>query len=91
MPRYDYRCTSCDHVFEVSRAISEIGEECCAACGAPAKRVFSPTGIVFKGSGFHNTDYRAKPESADKGPTEKPAPCPGKSDSAACSSCPAAE
>lgn len=84
MPTYDYRCPECATSFEVTRSMGERQPVCCATCGATAKRVFSPVGVAFKGSGFHNTDYRPAP------PSESPA-CPSKSDSAACASCPAAE
>jgi len=87
VPRYDYKCTACERVFEVERRIADVGEETCPECGAPAKRVFTPVGVHFKGSGFHNTDY--KPSA----PAEKePSACPAKDtgSSSACESCPAA-
>ncbi|MDH4139605.1 MAG: FmdB family transcriptional regulator [Coriobacteriia bacterium] len=94
MPAYDYRCTECEQVFEVRHAAGEQLSVDCPSCSARAKRVFSPFGVVFKGSGFHNTDYRAKP-SDEKPSPDKPreaAPCSKKdSDSSACSNCPAAE
>lgn len=86
MPSYDYRCTACEQVFEVSRPMRSSDPECCPTCGAPAKRVFTPFGVAFKGSGFHNTDYRPKPKE------ESATPCPAKSDSKpGCAGCPAAE
>lgn len=66
MPQYDYRCTACDEVFEVTRPVGKAGEECCPSCGAPAKRVFTPVGVHFKGSGFHNTDYKPKPKESSE-------------------------
>lgn len=89
MPAYDYRCTQCDERFEVNRQMGSTAEECCPSCGGSAKRVFTPVGVAFKGSGFHNTDYRSK--AAEK--TDAPAPaCPAKKEgSSACSGCPAAE
>jgi len=85
MPSYDYRCTGCDQRFEVTRPMSSSGEVCCPACGAEAKRVFTPVGVAFKGSGFHNTDYRTAP-SSDK----SEAACPAKSEGT-CAGCPAAD
>ncbi len=73
MPAYDYRCTACDERFEVNRAMGSTGPECCPTCGSEAKRVFTPVGVAFKGSGFHNTDYKAKPK-------QEAAPCPAKTD-----------
>ncbi|WP_321972100.1 FmdB family zinc ribbon protein [Paratractidigestivibacter sp.] len=58
MARYDYKCTSCETVFEVEHPMSEHPEVSCPACGEPAERVFGANGIVFSGSGFYNTDQR---------------------------------
>ena len=80
MPAYDYRCTSCDERFEITRSISDTGEVCCPACGAAAKRVFTPLGVHFKGTGFHNTDYKKK-DSGTKDSEGSAAP-----EGAACSS-----
>lgn len=60
MARYDYRCPSCDVVFEVSHGMLEHPVVTCPTCGALAQRVFDPSGIVLKGSGFYNTDMRGK-------------------------------
>jgi len=98
MPRYDFKCPQCETTFEVVRPHSERDVPACPDCGAEAKRVFTPVGVVFKGSGFHSTDYPTKtPEksgSADEkssdspsGGDEKPCPAAGSSDS--CDSCPA--
>ncbi len=59
------------------------GDESCPKCGATATKVFSPVGVAFKGTGFHNTDYRPRPK-------EETASCASSSGSPACSSCPAA-
>jgi len=85
MPEYDFRCTACDEVFEVSRPMRSVVAECCPSCKAPAKRIFSPVGVAFKGTGFHNTDYKQRP-------TEEPAstPCAEKKGASACEGCPAA-
>jgi len=87
VPAYDYRCPACDHVFEVVRAISDRTDVVCPSCETPAKRLFSPVGVVFKGSGFHNTDYRPRPKSEESSPAGKDS-CGGSSD--ACKTCPAA-
>ena len=95
MPAYDFRCTSCDHIFEVIRPARQAADgECCPSCEAVAKRIFSPVGVVFKGSGFHNTDYRAKPSessSADPAPTADTPAASTCSTSGSCESCPAAK
>jgi putative FmdB family regulatory protein len=82
MPKYDFRCTECSSVFEVTRSMNETGEVCCPSCGAVATKVFNTVGVAFKGSGFHNTDYRPRPK-------EESAACPS-ADSPACAGCPAA-
>ncbi|MEE8717563.1 MAG: FmdB family zinc ribbon protein [Coriobacteriales bacterium] len=58
MARYDYRCTVCDKVFEVEHGMLEHPEVVCPDCGGVATRVFDASGIVFKGTGFYNTDQR---------------------------------
>ena len=60
MPAYDYKCTECNDVFEVTRTFGDTSAVCCPSCELEAKRIFSPVGIHFKGTGFHNTDYRKK-------------------------------
>lgn len=86
MPVYDYRCTACDERFEVTRPMGVKEDVCCPACDAPAKRVFNSVGVAFKGSGFHNTDYKPRPKE-----DSAPAPsCGAKKDSSSCAGCPAA-
>ena len=58
MARYDYHCPSCDDVFEVEHPMNETPDVKCPKCGAECERVFGASGIVFKGSGFYNTDQR---------------------------------
>ena len=64
LPTYDFKCTGCGRGFQVSRSMGSVAEELCPDCGASAKRVFTPVGVAFKGSGFHNTDYRSRPSEA---------------------------
>lgn len=64
MPIYEYRCTRCGLQFEVTHAVGETVERC-EQCGGPVRRVFSPVGIIFKGSGFHINDYRKSPAPAE--------------------------
>lgn len=60
MPLYEYRCTQCQHRFEVYHHVGGSGGPC-PVCGGPTKRIFSSIGLIFKGSGFHTTDYRKQP------------------------------
>lgn len=59
MPTYDYRCGN-DHVFEVFHRMTDDSPRTCPECGAQARRVpGGGAGLLFKGSGFHITDYRS--------------------------------
>jgi putative FmdB family regulatory protein len=69
MPTYEYACTECGAHIEVVQSMSDAPLTACAVCGGKLRKVFSPIGIVFKGSGFYRTDSRGKPAKAagDKG------------------------
>lgn len=72
MPTYDYVCDACQHKFELFQGIKESPKKKCPECGKPKLRRLFGTGaaIVFKGSGFYQTDYRSdsykKQAAADK-------------------------
>jgi putative FmdB family regulatory protein len=61
MPTYDYECDACGHEFELFQSISEAVKKKCPECGKQKLRRLFGTGaaIVFKGSGFYETDYRS--------------------------------
>jgi putative FmdB family regulatory protein len=59
LPTYDYQCRSCGRVFEVIHPMAEDGPSTCEVCGGELRRIFHPTGIIFKGSGFYKTDSRS--------------------------------
>jgi putative FmdB family regulatory protein len=59
VPTYDYQCRSCGNRTEIIHSMHEDGPTTCELCGGALKRVFYPTGIIFKGSGFYSTDSRA--------------------------------
>ena len=65
MPTYEYACTECGDRTEVVQSIADARPTICTVCGGPLRKVFSPVGIVFKGSGFYRTDSRGKPAKAD--------------------------
>ena len=78
MPLYDYKCNKCGHIFEAQQKMSEESLKFCPLCKGPIKRLISASGIIFKGPGFHVTDYGKKPAppaAEDKGakPKAKPA------------------
>ena len=58
MPIYEYQCELCGTVRDIKHGFKETTSETCEKCGGPLKRLFSPAGIVFKGSGFYLTDSR---------------------------------
>jgi putative FmdB family regulatory protein len=59
MPTYEYRCTACDEHLEVVQSFKDEPLTKCPKCGKKAlRKVFSPVGIVFKGTGFYKTDSR---------------------------------
>jgi putative FmdB family regulatory protein len=65
MPTYEYACTECGKHIEVVQSMSDAPLSTCAICGGRLRKVFSPIGIVFKGSGFYRTDSRGKPAKAE--------------------------
>ena len=91
MPTYEYECGACEHRFEKYQSMNDKPVKKCPKCGkAKVQRMISGgAGVLFKGSGFYQTDYRSKgyKESAKKDVPKKEAPaalaCSGD-----CSSCP---
>src|SRR5262245_6415221 len=76
MPTYDYVCDSCGHEFEVFESITAHPRSDCPECQVPKlRRKIGPgAAILFKGSGFYQTDYRSdsykKAAEADKSASE---------------------
>jgi putative FmdB family regulatory protein len=77
MPTYEYACKACGEHLEVVQSFKDDPLTECPKCGGQLRKVFSPVGIAFKGSGFYKTDSRPKSESksdskpAESKPTEK--------------------
>ncbi len=97
MPTYDYVCKNCDHQWELFQSMKDNPIRKCPSCGKlKAKRVIGPgAGIIFKGSGFYQTDYRSdsykKAADADKKAQSSASESKsdsGKSDSSSSSSSP---
>ena len=61
MPTYDYECDACGHEFELFQSISAPVKRKCPKCSKLKLRRLFGTGaaVVFKGSGFYETDYRS--------------------------------
>ena len=62
MPTYDYECDACGHSFELFQSINDSVKKKCPECGKTKLRRLIGTGaaVVFKGSGFYQTDYRSE-------------------------------
>ncbi len=58
MPIYEYACAECGHHFERYQRVTERPASRCPECRGRVRKVFRPVGIIFRGSGFHCTDYR---------------------------------
>jgi putative FmdB family regulatory protein len=58
VPTYQYACTTCGEQTEAVQRFTDDPLTVCPACGGTLRKVFSPVGIVFKGSGFYRTDSR---------------------------------
>ncbi|MFY9256116.1 MAG: zinc ribbon domain-containing protein [Fuerstiella sp.] len=61
MPTYEYRCNACEHTWEEFQSITAKPTKKCPDCKkAKAERIISAGGgIIFKGTGFYQTDYRS--------------------------------
>ena len=76
MPTYDYLCEACGHELEIFQGINDPVKKKCPECGKQKLQRQFGTGaaIVFKGSGFYQTDYRSegykKAAKADKKSSE---------------------
>jgi putative FmdB family regulatory protein len=91
MPTYDYVCEACSHEFEAFESIKADPQTTCPHCHEDSlRRKIGPgSAILFKGSGFYQTDYRSQSykekAKADKPPeastTTKSAESPAKSES----------
>lgn len=72
MPTYEYACARCEHRFEQFQSITAAPLRKCPACGQRSLQRLLGTGggIIFRGSGFYQTDYRSesykKAEQAEK-------------------------
>lgn len=89
MPTYEYQCKTCGGVFDVFQSIkaSPLKTAPCETCGAkrPVRRLIGTGGaVLFKGSGFYQTDYRSKSyQEKAKAESDSKSGDSGKKDSAA--------
>lgn len=62
MPTYAYRCSACEHSFDIYQSFSDDALTECPECGGRLRKVFGSLGVTFSGSGFYRTDSRASSE-----------------------------
>src|SRR5204863_5117593 len=62
MPTYEYQCDACDHNFDEFQSINDAPLKKCPKCKKQKlRRVFGAgAAVIFKGSGFYQTDYRSE-------------------------------
>ncbi len=74
MPTYQYQCEACGHEFEELQSMTDKKLTKCPKCKKPklVRLIGSGAGMIFKGSGFYETDYKKKSPSSDSKPASKP-------------------
>lgn len=90
MPTYEYKCNKCGHMFEHVQKMSDAPLTDCPKekCKGKVQRLISAgTGLIFKGSGFYETDYKKKNGGGSSGSSKK-SPCAATCPNSA--TCPAA-
>src|SRR6059036_3951510 len=80
MPTYEYACRNCGEHIEVVQSFRDEPLSVCPACGGALRKVFSPVGVVLKGSGFYRNDSRPAPKSESSGEKAGAAKSESKSD-----------
>ncbi len=75
MPTYQYECTACGHEFEELQSMTEAKFTKCPKCkkNKLARLIGSGAGMIFKGSGFYETDYKKKSVPASESRPASPA------------------
>ena len=66
MPTYEYACAECGERLEAVQKFTDDPLTVCPACGGKLRKLFSPVGIVFKGSGFYRNDSRVTASNGSK-------------------------
>jgi putative FmdB family regulatory protein len=64
VPTYGYRCSNCGHHFEIRQKVSDEPLQVCPKCQGKLTKQVYPAGVIFKGSGFYSTDYKASGKSS---------------------------
>jgi putative FmdB family regulatory protein len=87
VPIYEYACTSCGERTEARQGFDDPPLEECPRCGGRLRKLYSPVGIVFKGSGFYSTDAKkSSTKRAEKAEKKESKPADTKSEKSPSSS-----
>lgn len=72
MPTYDYICLACGEDHEIFHSMNDKEIRNCSKCneGVLEKQISKGSGIIFKGTGFYETDYKRKDTSAESKPAD---------------------
>jgi putative FmdB family regulatory protein len=82
MPIYGYRCEQCGHELEVLQSMSDAPLKVCPNCMGPLHKMVYPAGIIFKGSGYYTTDYKAAGSASRHGDSDAAASSKGSGEGA---------
>lgn len=75
MPTYDYKCSNCNNLFEEVQSMKDPMLTKCPKCGKETLvRLIGGGGVIFKGSGFYQTDYKSSGEKKETTPTVEKKP-----------------
>ncbi len=78
MPTYEYKCEKCGNQFELFQGMKDEPAEKCPKCGGRVKRLLGAgAGIIFKGKGFYQTDYKKSSSDSKKKGSDKAPSCGG--------------
>jgi putative FmdB family regulatory protein len=80
MPIYEYACTNCGERTEARQSFTDPPLEECPICGGKLRKLYSPVGVVFKGTGFYATDARKSASSTGSGDSKSETKTEGKSE-----------
>ena len=78
MPTYQYECNGCGHAFEILQSMTDKKLKKCPKCSKDklVRLIGSGTGVIFKGSGFYETDYKKKEPAHGERPAKESSPAP---------------
>jgi putative FmdB family regulatory protein len=76
MPTYEYKCEACGHNFEFFQSMKDRPLKKCPECNGPVRRMIGTgAGIIFKGKGFYQTDYKNSCPKSKPNTDNKPSEC----------------